>query len=164
MPCHPACTVRASRWEISRCHPASNTFLVRRRDHVEVIVSAIEAKAGGESRARIASRLGRHVDTVRGWLRAFARNAEAIRSLFTRWALALDPLGAPIEPEQSAFGDALSAIGVAVRASVLRFGQRPFSRSVQEQQTRLTPSLRRAPPSQYTGLSPGSSQGATKEP
>lgn len=71
MPCHPACTVRASRWEISRCHPASNTFLVRRRDHVGVIVSAIEAKAGGESLARIASRLGHHVDTVRGWLRAF---------------------------------------------------------------------------------------------
>ena len=55
-----------------------DSSLIRRRDHVEVIVSAIEARAAGESRASIAERLGRHEDTVRGWLRAFARNAEAI--------------------------------------------------------------------------------------
>ncbi|MHB1846590.1 MAG: hypothetical protein ACYCWW_17355 [Deltaproteobacteria bacterium] len=101
--------------------------LIRRRDHVEVIVSAIEAKAAGESLAGIASRLGRIKDTVRGWLRAFARNAEVIRSVFTRWARALDPLGGPIEPEPNAFRDALSAIGVAVRAAVLRADPRPAS-------------------------------------
>ncbi len=99
-----------------------DSTLVRRRDHVEVIVCAIEAKAAGESRASIARRLGRHEDTVRSWLRAFARNAEAIRSCFTRWALALDPLCGPISPQTSAFCDALSAIGVAVRCAVLRFG------------------------------------------
>jgi uncharacterized protein YbaR (Trm112 family) len=104
-----------------------DSTLIRRRDHVEVIVSAIGAKAAGESRASIASRLGRHESTVRGWLRAFARNAEAIRSLFTRWARALDPLCGPIEPEATALTDALSAIGVAVRAAVLRFGPRPPS-------------------------------------
>ena len=104
-----------------------DSSLIRRRDHVQVIVSAIEAKAAGESRASIAERLGRHEDTVRGWLRAFARNAEAIRSCFTRWASALDPLCGPIEPEASAFSDALQAIGVAVRAMVLRFGPRTAS-------------------------------------
>ena len=81
----------------------------------------------GESLAGIASRLRCHVDTVRSWLRAFARNAEVIRSVFTRWARALDPLGGPIEPEPSAFRDALSAIGVAVRAAVLRADPRPAS-------------------------------------
>lgn len=104
-----------------------DSSLVRRRDHVEVIVSAIQAKAAGESRAAIAGRLGRHRDTVRGWLRAFAGNAEAIRSCFTRWASVLDPLCGPIRPEGSALPDALSAIGVAVRAAVLRFGPRPVS-------------------------------------
>lgn len=153
----PDCKARLSPWGHARCRPVRrgaeeehirprrsictqcggtrgkthvllpDSTLIRRRDHVEVIVSAIEAKAAGESRASIASRLGRHKDTVRGWLRAFARNAEAIRSCFTRWAGALDPLCEPIEPESSAFKDALSAIGVAVRAAVLRFGPRPAS-------------------------------------
>ena len=101
--------------------------LIRRRDHVEVIVAAIEAKAAGESRAAIAVRLGRHGDTVRGWLRAFARNAEAVRACFTRWVSVLDPLCDPIRPEASAISDALAAIGVAVRAAVLRFGPAPVS-------------------------------------
>lgn len=104
-----------------------DSSLLRRRDHVEVIVSAIQAKAGGQSRATIAGRLGRHEDTVRGWLRAFARNAEAIRRCFTRWASVLDPLGGPIGPASSALSDALEAIGAAVRAAVLRFGPRPAS-------------------------------------
>ena len=102
-----------------------DSTLVRRRDHVEVILSAIEAKAAGESRADIATRLGRHRDTVRGWVRAFASNAEAIRTCFTRWAHTLDPLVGPSEPAGSPFTDALDAIGVAVRAAVLRFGPRP---------------------------------------
>jgi uncharacterized protein YbaR (Trm112 family) len=104
-----------------------DSTLIRRRDHVEVIVSAIEAKAAGESRASIASRLGVNVTTLRGWLRAFVCNAEAIRSLFTHWARVLDPLCGPIEPEATAFKDALSAIGMAVRAAVLRFGPKPPS-------------------------------------
>ena len=104
-----------------------DSCLIRRRDHVEVIVSAIQAKAGGESRASIATRLDRHEDTVRGWLRAFARNAEAIRASFTRWAAVLDPLCGPIRPASNASSDALEAIGVAVRAAVLRYGRRPAS-------------------------------------
>ena len=90
----------------------ADSSLIRRRDHVEVIVAAIEAKAAGESRAAIAVRLGRHGDTVRGWLRAFARNAEAVRACFTRWVSVLDPLCDPIRPEASAISDALAAIGV----------------------------------------------------
>jgi hypothetical protein len=64
---------------------------------------------------------------VRGWLRAFARNAEAIRVSFTRWASVLDPLCGPIRPASSPLSDALEAIGVAARAAVLRFGPKEAS-------------------------------------
>ena len=64
------------------------------------------------------------VRTVRRWLGRFAGNAEAVRGHFTRWAFALDPELAPILPAGSLFDDALEAIGVAVRAWVLRLGGR----------------------------------------
>jgi hypothetical protein len=73
---------------------------------------------------RIARELGVPVRTVRRWLWRFVSNAEAIRAHFTRWAFALDPELAPILPAGSLFDDALEAIGVAVRAWVLRLGGR----------------------------------------
>ena len=66
--------------------------------------------------------LGLPVSTVRGWLRRFARNAEMVRVWFTVLAHDLDPLLGPIGPALSVFGDAVEAIGVAVRAAVLRLG------------------------------------------
>jgi hypothetical protein len=96
-----------------------DSSLIRRRDHVEVIFGAIEASAAGESRASIASRIGRDLGTVRGWLRSFTARLEAIRSFFTRLAAALEPSAGPVEPERDALHDALAAIGVAVRAAVL---------------------------------------------
>jgi transposase-like protein len=102
-----------------------DSALVRRRDAVEVIGTALLMRAEGVSIARIAAQLGRLVETVRGWLRAFTGKAEAVRSHFTRWARVLDPLGEPIEPAGNAFSDAVSAIGAASRAAVLRFGPRP---------------------------------------
>ena len=57
--------------------------LVRRADAVEVIGAALRAKAAGEGHRPIAARLGRPASTVRGWLRAFAGNAEAVRALCT---------------------------------------------------------------------------------
>jgi hypothetical protein len=98
--------------------------LLRRRDGVETIGKAIEAKAAGAGHRRIARALDRHEDTVRGWLRAFGRSAERIRAHFTRWAAALDPLWGPVEPAGDPFRDALSAMGVAIRAAVLTFGPR----------------------------------------
>ena len=62
--------------------------------------------------------------TVRRWLGRFACNAEQVRAHFTRWAFALDPELAPILPAGCLFADALEAIGVAVRAWVLRLGGR----------------------------------------
>jgi len=102
-----------------------DSTLLRRRDAVEVIGRALLMRAEGTSIARIAAELGRLVETVRGWLAAFSAKVEAIRAHFTRWARVLDPLGEPIESAGSAFPDAVSAIGVASRAAVLRFGPRP---------------------------------------
>lgn len=102
-----------------------DSALLRRRDAVEVIGTALLMRSEGTSIVRIATELNRLVETVRGWLRAFVTKAEAIRAHFTRWARVLDPLGEPIEPAGSAFSDAVSAIGAALRAAVLRFGPRP---------------------------------------
>lgn len=68
--------------------------------------------------------------TVRGWLRRYAANAEVIRALFTRSAVALDPMLGPIVPAGSGIADALDAIAVAGRAWVLRFGPAPVWRIV----------------------------------
>ena len=118
---------RRSRCRLCRCSHVllPDSMLIRRRDDVEVIGTALVKRAQGASIANIATGLGRLVETVRVWLRAFSDNAEAIRARFTRWAGVLDPLGEPIGPTGSAVGDALAAIGVASRAAVLRFGPRP---------------------------------------
>ena len=70
--------------------------LLRRADGVEVIGAALRAKAAGVGHRPIAARLGRPVSTVRGWLRAFAGNAETVRALFTALLVQLDPLTGPL--------------------------------------------------------------------
>lgn len=102
----------------------ADSMLIRRRDDAETIGGAILAKAAGSGRRRIARSLGVLPDIVRGWLRSFARDAEAIRVHFTRWAHALDPLLVPVEAAGDAFADAVAAIGAAVRAGVQRLGPR----------------------------------------
>ncbi|MGH9057168.1 MAG: helix-turn-helix domain-containing protein [Acidimicrobiales bacterium] len=120
------------RRSICRAHPKAKTHvlvpdssLLRRRDHVEVIGSAVAQHAEGAGQRPIAAALGVSREKVRGWLRGFATSAEAIRAHFTRWAHALDPELGAIAPGRKAVADALSAIGVAVRAYVLRFGPTP---------------------------------------
>lgn len=113
----------------AKCRGCSRTHvllaevcLLRRRDPVAVIGVALAARAGGEGHRPIAARLGVPKDTVRGWLRRFARDAEAIRALFARWALALDPLLGPVLPVGGVLAEAASVMAVAARAFVLRFG------------------------------------------
>lgn len=96
--------------------------LLRRRDEVAAIGAAIEARVAGRGHRPIAAGLGVPKDTVRGWLRRFARDAPGIRVQFSRWAFALDPELGRVAPAGSAIGDALEAVGVAVRAWVLRLG------------------------------------------
>ena len=96
--------------------------LVRRRDVIADIGHALVTNAAGSGHRAIAAVLGRERSTVRGWLRRFALGAVRIREHFTRWALALDPMGAPIAPTGSVSADALEAIGVAAAAAVRRLG------------------------------------------
>lgn len=119
----------------SRCRSCSKTHvllpettLLRRRDHVEVIGTALEARAAGSGYRAIASRLGRDRFTVRNWLRSFTRLAEALRAHFTAFAYALDSDLPPIRPMGDTFADALAALGVAVRAAIQRHGPHPVWR------------------------------------
>lgn len=102
-----------------------DTTLLRRRDHVEVIGSALEARARGCGYRLIAGMLGESRSTVRNWLACFSALAEQVRIHFTAFAHALDPELLAIEPAGSPVRDALGAIGVAVRAAVQRHGPRP---------------------------------------
>jgi hypothetical protein len=99
--------------------------LFRRRDDVATIGDALGRRAQGEGYRRIASGVGQKLWTVRGWLRAFARDAEALRAHFTRWAYALDSVLGPIGAVGDRFADAVAAVAVAGRAWVLRFGPAP---------------------------------------
>ena len=91
--------------------------LARRADAAGVIGLALEAKAAGAGHRLIAERLGRPASTVRGWLRAFARRAEQVRSVFTALAASLTtdpPLPAPAG---SPLGDAVAAVAAAAAAA-----------------------------------------------
>lgn len=96
--------------------------LLRRRDVAEVIGLALVAKARGLGHRAAAVVVGVPVSTVRGWLRRFAVNAEAIRVWFTVLAHDLDPMLAPMVPTATPLGDAVDAIAVAARAASLRLG------------------------------------------
>ncbi|MFG2526317.1 helix-turn-helix domain-containing protein [Streptomyces sp. NPDC048527] len=84
--------------------------LVRRADLAEVIGTALAAKASGAGVRVIAARLGRPVETVRGWLRRFASRAEAVRHFFTVVLVdtGVDP--APPGPVRNGFADAVNAV------------------------------------------------------
>ncbi len=96
--------------------------VVRRADAAEVIGAALVAKAAGRGHRSIAVRLGRPVATVRGWLRAFARNAEAVRAVFTALLVELDPLAGPLPAHGSVFADAVEVIGGCAAAARRRLG------------------------------------------
>jgi Domain of unknown function (DUF6431) len=94
-------------------------LLSRRADAGAVIGRALEAKAAGAGHRVIAGLLGRPESTVRGWLRALARNAGAVRERFTSLAASLvtdPPLPAPAG---SPAADAVAAVAAAAAAAVL---------------------------------------------
>lgn len=99
------------------------TALSRRADAARVIGSALVARARGAGHRRIADAIGVPAGTVRGWLRAFGRNAEAVRVVFAALLGQLDPLEGPVQPSHGGvFADALEAIGRAVSAARRRLG------------------------------------------
>lgn len=95
----------------------------RRRDAVEVIGAALAMAARGAGHRRIASKLGRPPETVRGWLRCARRNAQPLRASGVRWWVALEPEPGSVRPAGSELADAVEAIMLAVRAWRLRFGR-----------------------------------------
>jgi transposase-like protein len=121
---HGVRSVRPRRACCYRCgstHVLSPAWSVpRRRDGAEVIGEALVAGARGDGHRTIARRLGRTPGTVRGWLRAARRRAEPLRCSGVRWAYTLDPELGAITPAGSPLGDAVEALALAARASVLR--------------------------------------------
>jgi hypothetical protein len=96
--------------------------LLRRADGVDVIGAALRWKAAGAGHRLVAVRLGRPASTVRGWLRAFARNAEAVRSVCTTLLVRLDPLTGALPSRPSVFADAVEVVGTCAAAARRRLG------------------------------------------
>lgn len=120
------------RWRVrprrSRCTGCGVThvllpvnLLVRRRDEIGVIGTALHLAGEGVSCVAIAGSLGRPVGLVRGWVRRLAGRAERVRAVFTRLVVALDPDPPPIEPAGGAVADAVRAIATAAGAAAGRF-------------------------------------------
>lgn len=149
--CCPGCEGRLARWGFARerqvrmlegarsvrprrayCRACETTHVLlpawsvaRRCDGAEVIGEALLAKAQGAGHRTIATRLGRPPGTVRGWLRVFARRAEAVGSCARRWAHAIEAAG--LQADRSAgspFADAVDALGTATRACRLQLRTR----------------------------------------
>ena len=122
---HGGRLVRPRRAYCRRCertHVLLPAFCVpRRRDGAEVIGAALLAKAQGQGHRTIAARLDRPPGTVRGWLRAGARRAEALQRCGELWTIALgDQLGRPMLPPSALYG-AVNPVGKAAVAWQLRF-------------------------------------------
>jgi len=96
--------------------------LLRRADAVDVIGAALLMKAAGSGHRPIATRLGRPASTVRGWLRAFAGNAERLRAVFMALLVQLDPLTGPLPSHPGVFADAVELIGGCAAAARRRLG------------------------------------------
>ncbi|ORB32749.1 hypothetical protein [Mycobacterium persicum] len=98
------------------------TALLRRADVAAVIMSALVAKAArGAGFGRIAAKLARPAETVRGWLRRFGERADAVRSVFTVWLRAVDADPVMPGPAGGGLADAVAAIGALAEAIGRRF-------------------------------------------
>lgn len=96
-------------------------LLLRRADAVEVVGTAIAAKAAGSGARPIAALLDRPRGTVREWLRRFGSRTEAVRGWFTRLLVAVVPDPVVPDPAGSVWADAVAAIAAAAAAVVARF-------------------------------------------
>jgi hypothetical protein len=96
--------------------------LLRRADGVDVIGAALRAKAIGAGHRPIAVALGRPASTVRGWLRAFAGNAETVRAMFTALLVQLDPVTGALPVHPGVVAEAVEAVGACAAAARRRLG------------------------------------------
>jgi hypothetical protein len=95
--------------------------LTRRADVAAVIAAALLARAAGRGHRAIAAQLGRPAETVRGWLRCFARRLEAVRAVFTGWARRLCPDPVLPGPAGGRWADAVTALMAATDGLAQRF-------------------------------------------
>ncbi|MGW3985275.1 hypothetical protein [Streptomyces mirabilis] len=95
--------------------------LLRRADVVSVIGAALGAKAAGAGHRTIAAMLGRPAETVRGWLRSFARRAGDLREFFSVLLTAIAPDPQPPAATGAAFTDALVALEATAKAAGRRW-------------------------------------------
>lgn len=94
-----------------------------RCDDAETIGVALVAAARGRGHRVIAAELGRPASTVRGWLRAFRGQADALREAAWSWQGRIEPVSDERQvPVGSALGDALVALGAAAAAARRVFG------------------------------------------
>jgi len=119
----------------SRCRGCGAThvllpaqLLCRRADAGAVIGRALVETAAARGHRAIAEGLGRPTSTVRGWLRALARNAGRVRERFTSLAASLvtdPPLPAPAG---SPLADAVAAVAAASAVAAVLPGVRAVAR------------------------------------
>jgi hypothetical protein len=96
--------------------------LLRRADGVEVIGAALARRAAGEGHRPIAASLGRPAATVRGWQRAFGRNAARVRAVLVALLVQVDPLTGPPPVRGGVFADAVEVVGSLGSAARRRLG------------------------------------------
>jgi hypothetical protein len=89
---------------------------------LEVIGSALLAAADGVGHRTIAARLDRPPGTVRGWLRAASRHADALTRCGVRWATTLSEPPARSSPWSSPLHPTVDALASAALAWKLRVG------------------------------------------
>ena len=121
--------IRRLRPRRGRCSPCARTHVLlaawavpRRRDGAEVIGLALLLKADGAGHRTIADRLGRPPGTVRGWLRAAERRADALANCGTLWTIALgEQTTRPSTRRRSPLQHAVESLASAAVAWRLRF-------------------------------------------
>lgn len=95
--------------------------LLRRADAVSVIGAALALRAAGAGARRAAAVVNRPMETVRGWLRRFARRAEHVRITFTSLLVGVGVDPVPPAVTSSAFADAVAAVIGAFEAARSRW-------------------------------------------
>lgn len=93
-----------------------------RSDDAETIGAALVDAAEGRGHRSIAARLGRPATTVRGWLRAARRHAEALRVRAHVRQYEIEGESERLRPAGSPLGDAVAALGAAAAAARRFFG------------------------------------------
>lgn len=98
------------------------TVLPHRSDTSEVIGAALLHNALGAGHRTIADALGLPCETVRGWLRRAARQAEGWRRAAMSVLHHYDPSHGPITPRRSPTADMVEALALVAAAAHRRLG------------------------------------------